>query len=387
MKPAAVVVGVCVHGLAVVRALAREGVEVYALEKSDLVPGSYTRYAKIVRVVDINGYGLIGSLKELGEELKNQPKPVLFLSNDNMVSTVAKYWSEIEEYYHLSWANCTTKVQQLLLKSEVESFSVRSGLNYPSSRMIEEQEDIKKIPPSEYPVIVKPVKPLSSFKTFKTNSSENLSRFILSHKQDLPIVAQHWITGGDESLFFCALYLDEGKIITSFVGQKIESSPPAMGQSLIAKSTDSELLEKLTEQFFSGLNLSGFVSLEFKVDDTGKAWVIEPTVGRTDFWIDLPIQAGINFPYIEYCSVLKKNLSNMAKSYSNIIWFDTEKDRFCYIRLCAKKKTLKPFGAKPVFPFYGHRDMQPFFLALYLSSMRLLKSLFGRFKKLVSNEG
>ena len=380
MKPAAVVVGLCVHGLAVARSLATEGVKVYALEKSDLTPGAYTKFVQLNRVSDINGPGLIESLIDLGKQMTAQPKPVLILTNDNMVKEVAQAWPQLEPFYQLSWSHCLNVITKLLLKSEIERFSVEKKMNYPRSWLIDKDFELAELAEVKYPIIIKPVKPLSSFKTLKAYSFEELQQLIHTYEQDLPILAQQWIDGGDDHLFFCALYLDKGEVVTSYVGRKLASYPPAMGQTLIATGYENREIERLTKWFFEGLELSGPVSLELKVDDDGEFWVIEPTVGRTDFWADLPIQSGVNLPYLEYCRVTGTAHSDMRER-SNVVWFDTEKDRFAYLRECIRHKSLSPHNCKPVLPYYGHGDLLPLGLSLLLSCSRLFRSVMNRFKR------
>ena len=62
-SPTAFVVGLCAHGLTIVRALAKSGVTVITLEADPDLPGCRTRYAQVQNVPDINGCGLITTLQ------------------------------------------------------------------------------------------------------------------------------------------------------------------------------------------------------------------------------------------------------------------------------------------------------------------------------------
>lgn len=359
----AVVIGACVHGLAIIRSLGKSNIDVYAVEANDQIPGIKTKYAKKIIVTDINGPGLIDALIDISIQINQSGKPVLFLSNDNMVKTIGENWAKLQDHYELSWEESINTVLELLSKNNIEKYSNRKMLNYPKSWSLMELNDGDRIDSNEYPVIIKPVRPLSSFKTLIAKSEDELTLIVKKFKDDLPLIAQNFILGGDEDIYFCALYLKKGEVLSRFTGQKILSFPPAMGQTLVAVPSDNHKIFELTYKFFEGLNISGPVSLELKKDKHGNYWIIEPTVGRTDFWVDLPIQCGVDLALDEYRSTL--NLSKIEKEITNNkIWMDTEKDVLAYLRLVIKQRTLKPYGKKVVFQYYGFNDLSPLFQAI-----------------------
>src|SRR5688572_23134949 len=93
--PPAVVAGLCAHGLAIVRALARYEIDVHALEAVRTLPGCSTRLATVHPVEEVNGPGVVRALKALRGRIPGTDRPVLFLTNDNMVREVARAWPEL----------------------------------------------------------------------------------------------------------------------------------------------------------------------------------------------------------------------------------------------------------------------------------------------------
>jgi len=176
--PPAVVVGLCAHGLAVARSLGRNGVQVHALEANDTLPGTATRHAVLHSARDVNGAGLIDALLELRPRLGNRAgSPVLFLTNDNMVSVVADAWPRLADHYRLSWSHCRETISALVLKSSLRAHCHRAGLPYPRTWQLEHPGAAAELAPQlSFPLIAKPVRPLRGFKVRVLRSRTDVER-------------------------------------------------------------------------------------------------------------------------------------------------------------------------------------------------------------------
>lgn len=362
----AVVVGLCAHGLAVARALARSGVRVLALEANPSLPGVLTRYASVTRVAAVNGPPLIATLNDFAQSLPPGTRPVLFLTNDNMVRNVGERWDELAGRYRLSWSECRDGVLRLLDKSSLEAHCDALGLPYPKSRMLTAADELDALADAgalAFPMIVKPTRPLSGFKVRLVEDAAGLRKLVADHGQALPFLLQQWIPGGDEQLFFTAFYLERGRILACYEGQKLGSNPPAMGQTTIARSRPNPAARAIAERFFAPLGLSGPVSLEVKLDAAGQPWIIEPTLGRTDYWLDCCVANGVNLPALEYAHQTGNALPEVRQR-DDAIWFDTERTPFSYLRfrLGAGRRLDHPWRAR--FPYFGHSDGGPYLRGL-----------------------
>ena len=215
-----------------------------------------------------------------------------------MVRTLADAWPALEGHYRLSWSERRTAVRSLLEKSAItqrckdtgsacrrRSNSTRTAIR--RSRGTARSASHRQTRP-----------PLSSFKVRVIESVEELARLRAQHADALPFIVQAFVPGGDERIRFCALYLDRGQEIARFDGRKLRSRPmvirPLPNRCTTTRSTPRRRAS-------CGLELSGPVSVEWKLDPGGLPWIIEPTVGRTDFWIDVCVANGVNLPWIEYC--------------------------------------------------------------------------------------
>ena len=98
-----------------------------------------------------------------------------------------------------------------------------------------------------------------------------------------------------------------------------------MGHTSVAISERNDEIHDLARKFFDGLQLTGPVSLEAKLGPDSELWIIEPTVGRTDFWVGLCINDGIDLPLIEYKSICGQRLETRTQNESTL-WINGDRD-------------------------------------------------------------
>lgn len=353
-RPTALIVGMCAHGLALARSLGRRGVQVHALEANDALPGTTTRHAALHRARDVNGAGLIDALLELRPQLGSiRRPPVLFLTNDNMVRVVAQAWPLLAEQYRLSWSHCRETIAALVLKSSLQAQCERAGLPYPRTWQLDHADEADKLAPElAFPLIAKPVRPLRGFKVRLLHSRADLRRLATEFPADFPVLIQDWIPGTENKLSFSALYLDRGRVVARFDGRKLRARP--MGHTTVAEPVQDDAVFDAAQRFFEGLDLTGPVSLELKRDDHGKPWVIEPTVGRTDFWLGCCIANGVDLPYLEYCHQAGLPLPT-TKQRHRYVWVNTERDPLS-IFWYACQIVKRALSQRPVALLYWARD-------------------------------
>jgi len=361
-KPAyAVVLGLCSHGLAVARALASADVPVLAIEKDLRLPGVRSRAVQRVHwVSSFEANALVAGLLDLRRQLPDQAKVVLFPINDNQVRIIAQHLGELGPHFHVSWAPCAELVLKLLNKDALTSFCRDRGLKYPRSVVLTSPTvDANGIRRLRFPLIIKPVRPLSSFKALIARDQAHLADLLARHQADLPILAQDHIAGDDRRLYFVALLLHDGAVLHAEVGRKLASFPPAMGQTTVAETVRDEDAKALAHRFFAGTGLSGPVSLELKRDAQGQFWVIEPTVGRTDFWAALFIRSSFNRPLMAFELASGSAVSKVGARCDSV-WYDTERAPLAYLAQVWATRSLRPHGKQPVFPYLDRSDWRPF---------------------------
>ncbi|HEV8331027.1 MAG TPA: hypothetical protein VGQ22_06385 [Steroidobacteraceae bacterium] len=365
--PPAMVVGLCAHGLATVRALTSTGVSVMALETDADLPGARTAHAKVFRRGPMNGPGAAETLRQLAVESKWPARPVLFLMNDNMVRDVAENWPTLAPYYQLSWRECTATVLRLMSKDNLPEICAASGVRFPvTARYSGDPKELAALAQVPYPAIVKPAWPLGSFKARIVNSRDEVEALAKEHQRSLPFVVQQWIPGGPTALCFATLYLHQGRVLARFEGRKMYAGPDGMGQGTVMAPEPNDDVHQAALNFLAGLNLSGPVAVEFKTDPNGEHWLIEPNVGRTEYCVDLCTVNGINLPAIEYRDALGLEPVPVAQRNARI-WFDTDRDGGSWLRFL-RMHGLDSRALRPAFPYLQWGDLRPF---LYATKRRI----------------
>jgi predicted ATP-grasp superfamily ATP-dependent carboligase len=277
-----------------------------------------------VPVADSNGAGLVGELVRVAAELSLPPGTVLFLTNDRQVATIAAGWHRLQDRFRLSWAQSASLVASQLDKSAHQARAEAAGCAYPDTRTIDHVAASREACVGlALPLIAKPARPLGPFKTRIIDAPGQLDALCREFPGALPLLVQPFIPGGDDRIFFCALYLRDGAILARFDGRKLRSRP--MGHTTAAEPASDDRAYAVAARYFGGLGLSGPCSIEVKLDAQGEPWIIEPTVGRTDFWVDVCTANGTELPWIEYCDQAGLPLPERARAPATV-WLNTERD-------------------------------------------------------------
>jgi predicted ATP-grasp superfamily ATP-dependent carboligase len=306
-----------------------------------------------------------------------------------MVRSVAESYSELKEIYNIDFSN-PQLVLHLLNKENIPPFVEQAGLVYPETFVVSGIEGLKDIKDTlNYPILIKPTSPLSPFKAEKVIDENELLRFVGKYQKAVKsILIQEWITGTEKNIYFASFYLDgENNAIAKFLGRKIRSMPRNTGVTSSAEASNRTDILDSGFNFFNGLKLTGPVSIEIKESDIGNHYVIEPTVGRFDYWILCCVINGVDFPYLSYTYRINKDATSVYKQKKSRIWVDFERDLPVYIESFKirgqRKDAIGYLFKKKTFALWAWDDIRP---SLYkwprglkdyiLKTVKIIKKLF-----------
>lgn len=306
-KPMAVIIGSGLNALGVVRSLglAKIPALVVCAERG---PALHTRFAKKQLIDSTGGDSLIAALRHLGE--RSLEKPVLFLTEEKSVVSVSEHREEILPYFCITLPNHET-LSALMHKQDFQRCALTLGSSIPQAVHLRGEADFSTLARLRYPCVLKPAvknydygaKFQKAYVIQSSQEAEELFRMIAPTLSDL--IVQEWIEGSDSDIYFCLQYIGaNGKMVASFVGRKIRSWPPRIGgtASCTAAPEFQDELTATTELFFRQAGFVGMGSMEYKRDRRdGCFYMVEPTVGRTDFQEEVATVHGVNIPLAAYC--------------------------------------------------------------------------------------
>ncbi len=309
-SPTAVVVGLELNGLGVARALNAAGVRVTAFCER---PENVNRRSRAVaRIVDIVSHGepLVSALRAHRATLDHDP--VLFLTTEEAVMTVAAARAELSGY-RFDMPDRTI-VLDLMNKDRFVPIAEAAGLPQPHSVTIRAPADTGSIHTIAPPLIVKPAERSARYssrfrKAYVVEDPAAAAQLATDMLDVTPeVIVQQYVPGGDDCIYFCLQYRNAaGQAVASFSGRKTASWPPQVGgtaECVAAPEHDAALFD-LTDRFFAKAGFTGMGGVEYKRDPRdGRFYLIEPTVSRTDYQAEVATLNGVNLPYAAWCSAL-----------------------------------------------------------------------------------
>lgn len=331
----AIVVGGGVNALGVVRSLGQGGVPVAVLDTNPHAPAMRSRHATPHRVPAIEGQTLMDELRLYAQRLSGEA--VLFLTEEKSVETVSTLREQLHPRLRIRLP-AHERLMQLMHKQGF--FELGEPLQAPVPRTIRLQglHDLPLVQSLRYPCALKPSGKSYEYgarfkKAYKVASADEVQTLYREIEPVLAdMVVQEWIEGQDSEIYFCLQYIGrDGELVASFPGRKIRSWPPRIGgtASCTAAWEHEPELTRLTADFFRQVGFSGMGSMEYKRDERdGRFYMVEPTVGRTDFQEEVATVNGCNLPLAAHRYEMGLPSLGIAPVQPPRVWRDAQVDRW-----------------------------------------------------------
>lgn len=364
----AVVVGGGLNALGIVRSLACKSIPIL-LVTSGNGPAVRSRYSQKYLVEQTEGESLIAALKSIGRSLPL--KPVLYLTQEKSVASVSQRRDEILPYYHITLPDQEI-LATLMHKESFQQLAERFGSTIPAAVRLQSAMDLEKLHGLRFPCVLKPAEKNYEYgaifkKAYVVGSIAEASERFLEIAPILPdLIVQQWIEGNDSDIYFCLQYVGkEQEVVASFVGRKLRSWPPRIGGTAsctAAPEYHSELTET-TSAFFRRAGFVGMGSMEYKRDSRdGRFYMVEPTVGRSDFQEEVATVNGINIPLAAYCYETGLSLQSCCYFETRKIWREPIVDRWSSEAAPSKEARR---GADVVDAYWRSNDPGPWFSMIW----------------------
>jgi len=334
MKPSAVVVGSGLNALGILRCLANAKINTHLVAADD-DSATRSRFGRKYHVAETAGDALLSALEVIGKA--SGQKPVLFLTEEKSVLTVSEYRDRILPFFRITLPAHELLVK-LMRKEGFQELAQSLGSPIPQAVHLKSEDDLIRLTQLRFPCVVKPAVKDYSYgakfqKAYVAGSADEAASLFRKIAPVLPdLIAQEWIEGSDSDIYFCFVYIARNsKLVASFVGRKLRSWPPRIGgtASCVAAPQYHEQLTATTELFFRQVGFAGMGSMEFKRDTRdGCFYMVEPTVGRTDFQEEVAALNGVNIPLAAYCNETRIPLPECNYSSVPRVWREPTIERW-----------------------------------------------------------
>jgi predicted ATP-grasp superfamily ATP-dependent carboligase len=395
----AIVLGLSICGLGVIRSLGREKIKVfgfdYAKENRD---GFYSKYVKadICPHPAYHPQHLVDLL--INKFSHKNKRPVLFPTSDEFVKFISDYRNELEKYFLFNVSS--KEIIDGIIDKKVQYESAKKAAvaiadtYYPES--VEEVFSIRE--QLKYPLIIKGRYSFKwrealggTFKGFKVNNSEELTKRCSEiFKKKIPIIIQKVIIGPNTNHYkFCAYVEKTGNILAKFTLRKIRQYPVEFGVGSCIESLEYPELEQTGAHFFNKIGYRGIGSAEFKLDLADNRLKLIELNPR--YWMqnEHATLCGINFALIQYLDLTGQTIDIPKTFKRGVGWVDPVQDLKSFLRQSPKGKFLLFHWLKFVlnckmFSVFSWQDLKPFIVSLNYG-LKLLKFPFFLLKETKKN--
>jgi D-aspartate ligase len=385
----AIVLGLGINGLAVIRSLGERGLKVSGLynDASDEI-GRYSKYLSSTKCFDKNNVADVlfqACVDLLGDE---KSKPVLICTTDLFSELVASNSELFESRFIL-----TTPKQDLywkfLKKQPTASISIENNLKIPKTIFVKESESLlEKCENLEYPVIIKPdvtFEETFPAKVIVASVKTELLAFIEEYPHlESKVVVQEIIPSGDGKLYMVSTFSDQdGEVKAIYTGKKVRSYLPDFGVTSYGISCSCEELKVTATKFLNDIKYTGFADLEFAYDeDKDEFYFIELNI-RTSYLNQLYKDSGVDLNYVGYLAAKGKDFSHLiCNQVDGVRWCDLTRDLgSCYRKIKAGKVSffdciIDILKARS-FAYFNLKDLRPFLASL----LQIIQIQYNKFKR------
>ncbi|HVH89017.1 MAG TPA: hypothetical protein VM912_20030 [Terriglobales bacterium] len=273
--PTVILKSVAHGGLALVRSLGREDVDVYTVEARAWIPAVYSRYSRGWLKLDVETAPAGEALQRL-ESLSSEigVSPVLIPSTDYAAIFMADHYERLRRSFIFPRQSAQL-LRQLYSKREMHFLAKQNGVAtaetiFPASR----QEVLAFVKNAKFPIVVKAIDGTRLFarcgkKLFIVNSSDELLNvYDCTEEAETPnLMLQEYIYGEDDSVWmFNGYFNEDSECLVAFTGKKLRQCPAFGGYACLGVCLENQMVRESAIHFLSALRYCGLVDIDFRYD-------------------------------------------------------------------------------------------------------------------------
>jgi len=367
----AVILSSHITGLAAARALGARGVPVTAVYYDPKDMGYVSRY--VTRAVPaphpVHEEGpFLDLLLDYGGKSGGG---VLIPADDETLQTTSKHLELLRKYFIVACPDWN--ITELFLdKKNTYELAERIGVPVPRTLIPSSAREMRAFGERVgYPCLIKPCQSHRYFETFgrKMTKVENPWQMMVEYhrarKAGIDVMLQEYIPGKETNGANYNSYFWQGEALAEFTAQKIRYAPPEFGVPRVVVSRAIPEVVESGRKLLRAAGYHGFSCTEFKKDDRDGRYKLMEVNGRHNRSGSLAVQCGVNFPWIEYCHLVRGELAAGPPHRDGLYWIDELSDIISNLRYCREENHrlgdyLRPYRSRHVCAVFDSRDLKPF---------------------------
>lgn len=388
--PPAIVLGLGVNGLGIVRSLGVMGVNVHGIcdEENYRNPGRFSKYCNAAILPDVKVQE-DKFLQMLIDKFGNgEIKPVLFSESDLYTMFLSKHRNELQRYFRFILPE-NDLLFKLTSKDHSSPYVSSKGLQIPDTYFIDNESNADEVLNNVgYPCLMKPINSYSVNLGKKTITFENRASLkdFLKKRNDVldKVIIQEIVPGGDANTYQATSFVSgHGELYPIFTMRKIRQHPPNFGITSYGISEDVPELREIVRKFIGSINYRGFYSIEFKLHPVTKNWLYIELNPRLPYYNALIYDSGINFPLIYYRDMLdmKSDITSIRSQRNGVRWIDFVGDLYTFTQKHSQHQInlltwLVSVSKTNSYSIFNRKDLRPFFYRIIYLIRRFLQKTF-----------
>jgi D-aspartate ligase len=284
MRPA-VVFGLLHAGLALARALGRDGVPVHGIALDEREFGLRSRYLQSGRVAR-SDEDVLRFLRTLAD------RPVLFPERDENVAFVLRNWDAVHELADVPLPDGPDVVRRLRRKERLSAEGEAAGVPAPATILASDEQAIRSAE-LRPPLLVKPAEGQEFALAFGEKAvvapdvDAAVAAWRRAHEHGFDTIVQELIPDSHEAVFSLLTYIGRhGEPLASVTGRKVRQGPLRFGTSAVFEARREPDVEEQGLRLLRHVGYKGFAHVELIRDSRGALKLVEVNTR-------LPIWAGI----------------------------------------------------------------------------------------------
>ena len=384
------------NGLAWIRSLGRKKVHVIAADEDPHCVGRRSVHAseffRYPPVMSDPG-GFVDALLAQAARWKGA---ILIPTNDEVLEVLSRHREKFREHFRVPV--CAWDRMQFMLHKDLSYPEARAiGLDVPLTLKVSAEGEIQgDLADMRYPCIVKPVavhefRRVFHTKVFEAKSADEVLHFVdIAGRHSMQVLVQEIIPGEATRIHGYNAYYDQAsRPLAEITYQKLRQHPPLFGVGRIEVSTRNAEIVELSRRILTHLRYEGPVDVEYKLDPRDGKYKFFEINARSPLQIQLAIGCGVDIPWILYCDLTGRPLSDelldAAHYRTGVYWIGLTAEVEVLLRYRDQERLgwrerMIPYRGPKVWDVWDRQDPKPMWAEarnFVRGGIRLLKRRFG----------